>query len=231
MMLVLLSLALDAGPLSLTLAAGQGNLYTAHWRDFPKVGWVVGAPLPVNSSPQLAGPMAGVLEAGARLEVGGVGTPVPRAAEPGVLDEVLVLSLGPGPLHRAGYALARGVPVFETMVARCAADAVVFATVVGSRLVDGVEGMVLDLELWVRHGNDPPTLLLAGANRPPLATLGVPGGVAIALGGAAVVLDAGGAVVWRSPDGEAWVLDGVSGRQVRLRGAAGQSLLVDVPVR
>jgi len=224
-------MALEAGARSLTLAAGQGSLFAAHWQDFPKVGWVVSAALPVSSSPQLAGPMSGVFEPGATIEVGSVGTPVPRASESGVLDEVLVLSLGPGPLHRAGYALARGVPVFETIVVRCAPDTVVFATVVGSRFVAGVEGMVLDLELWARHGAGRPTPVLAGTNHPPLQALALEGGAAVALGGEAVVLGADGAVVWRSPAGERWALDGASGRHVRLRGATGATLVVEVPSR
>jgi hypothetical protein len=226
--LLLAALAGEGRPL--TLAPGQGNLYTAHWRDFPKVGWVASGELPVSSSPQLAGPMAGVVGKGSTVEVGGLGTPVPQPGSLGVLEEVLVLSLGEGPLHRAGYVLARGVAVFETIVARCSPSVVVFATVVGSRFVEGVSGMVLDLELWVRRGDALPSLVLAGTNQPPLETLPLSRGAAVALGGQVVVLDGQGSPVWRSPAGESWVLEGASGQEVRVRGASGASVAIGVPI-
>ncbi len=230
MTLLLLLAALGGEGRPLTLAPGQGNLYTAHWRDFPKVAWVATADLPVSSSPQLAGPMAGVIAKGATVEVGGLGTPVPRPDAPGVLDEVLVLSLGAGPMHRAGYAVARGVAVFETVVARCSPSVVVFATVVGSRFVEGVSGMVLDLELWVRRGDALPSLVLAGTNQPPLETLTLARGAALALGGQVVVLDGQGSPVWRSPAGEAWSLAGARGQGVQVRGASGALRVVEVPI-
>lgn len=229
MAILLFVLAMQAGVRPLTFAPGQGSLYAAHGNDFPKVGWVVSAQLPVSSSPQLAGPMSGVIAVGTAVEVGSLGTTVPRGGENGVLDEVFVLSLGPGPMHRAGYVLARGLPVFETIVARCAPSVVVFSTVVGSRFVEGTEGMVLDLEIWVRSGTALPRLVVAGTNLPALQTLNLQPGAAVALGGEVVVLAGDGSEVWRSPDGERWVLDGATGQGVRVRGPAGSPLVVRVP--
>ncbi len=229
MMTLLLAAALAGEPRLLTLAAGQGNLYSAHWQGFPKVGWVVGEPLPVNASPQFAGPMSGVIQPGSAIEVGAIGSPLPRAGEPGVLDEVIVLSLGPGPLHRSGYAPARGVPVLETLLAHGAPGVVVFATVVGSRFVEGVDGMVLDLEIWVRQGEGLPRLVLAAPNHPPLETATFDGGIAVALGGQVAVLAADGSLVFRSPAGERWTVERAEGRQVHVQSAAGARHVVEVP--
>jgi hypothetical protein len=228
--ILLLALAMQTGVKPLTLAAGQGNLYAAHGSDFPKVGWVASKPLPVSSSPQFAGPMSGVIPVGTAVEVGSLGTPVPRGGEPGVLDEVLVLSLGPGPMHRAGYVLARGVPVFETILARCTPSVVVFSTVVGSRFVEGIDGMVLDLEVWVRPAGVVPRLVAAGTNGPQtLRALSLDRGAAVALAGEVVVLAGDGSEVWRSPRGERWTLDGAVGGDVRVAGPTGSRQIIRVP--
>lgn len=232
MLSLLVLVAMQGEARSLTLAAGQASLYAAHAQDFPKVGWVAGRELAVSSSPQLSGPMSGVLAGGAAVEVGGLGTPVPRGGSPGVLDEVLMLSLGPGPFHRAGYVLARGVPVFETIVARCSPTVVVFSSVVGSRFVPGTEGMVLDLEVWVRKAEGTPRLVIAGVNHaPPLKGLSLGPGAAVAVGGEVVVLDGDGTEVWRSPAGERWTLGGATSRGVHVSGPGGVERVVEPRAR
>jgi hypothetical protein len=206
--LLLLAAALPAQT-SLVLAPGQAALYQNHVEGFPKAGWVVGQPLALAGSPNLTGRLLEIVPVGKQLEVAGVMQPIAEAGKPFLLGEVLAVPAGVERLtRRAGYCLARGVPVFETLLARWAPDVALFATVVGQVRSDGVRGMVLEVEIWARRGDELPSLVASGPNLPagPLLRVGSTGGAALELGGVVFVVDRKGARLWRSPAGETWHL-------------------------
>ena len=222
MLLATVVLAAQIG-LMQPLAAGQQSLYAQHMDGFPKAAWVVDDDVPVNSSPQLDGRLAEVLHRGDFLQVAGLGTPVLHAGVPGGLDAVVAVPLGKGAMRRAGYLVARHVAVLESLLGKCSGDAVVFASVTGARRIQGVDGFVLDIAVWLRTGEGVPARVLDGPDTAPgLAFFeGVKGGAAVGLDGRVVVLGPAGEVVWRSPEGQRFVLDGAAGGGFRVTGPEG----------
>ena len=102
---------------------------------------------------------------GTVVQVAGVMDPVPAQGErPGVLEVLAV----PGPDGRTpGYVLAGGLAVFEALLGRPGPASRVFASVVGRGLYEDQDALILELKVWLQHGEELPRLLLAGANLSP----------------------------------------------------------------
>ena len=224
MLLTALTLAAQIGMIQ-PLAPGQRSLYAAHIEGFPKAAWVVDEHVPASSSPQLEGPLMGLLHKGTFEEVAGLGTPVLHVGVRGGMDSVLAVSMGQGVPPRAGYVVARHLAVVETFLGHCSPAVAVFASVTGGRLLPGVKGFVLDVSVWERRGEGVPTLVLSGPNTAPGLRFvqGAGGGAAVGLDGLVVVLDVDGNEVWRSPAGRRFVLEGPSSHGFRVSGPGGEA--------
>jgi hypothetical protein len=229
---LVLAIAQAGTTVPLTLAPDQESLFLAHANDFPKAGWVVAKDIPVSSSTQLGGRMAGVLRVGTQVEIAGVAGIVSSGMASGVMDEVVAIPLSSGEIRSAGYFPARGVAIVETGLGRTGGGAFLFATVVGRRLVTHVTGMVLDLEVWVKAGAEPPRLVISGPNiASRLTVMMTAGQVAVSLAGAVVVLASDGTERWRSPNEEVWSLAGVDGSTFAVMGPGGRVATVPTEFR
>jgi len=216
-----------AGVQNLDLAPGQQATVRTHETEFPKIGWVAAESLPVSSSPSLGGRLFAVFQRGAKIEVAGFAGLVPRAGAPGAVDDILAVGVGSFGFRGAGYFRAADVAVMETALGHCCGDTIVFSSVIGRSRPTEDSGMVLDLAVWARTGENPPERLLTVLNRAPGPRLvPVEGGAAVEAAGQVVILDGGGRVVYRTDAGEQWTVESSGADGFHLAGPRG-SLVVD----
>lgn len=197
-----------AGVQNLDLAPGQQAAVRTHETEFPKVGWVAAESLPVSSSPSLGGRLFAVFQRGAKIEAAGFVGHVPRPGVPGAVDDILAIGVGTFGFRGAGYFRAADVAVMETLLGHCCAGTIVFSSVIGRSRPSEDSGMVLDIAVWARTGDNPPERVLTVPNQAPgPRLLPVEGGAAVEAAGRVVVLDGSGRVVYQTDEGEQWTLE------------------------
>lgn len=216
-----LTLALS-GIQNLDLAPGQQATVRSHETDFPKVAWVAADSLPVSSSPSLGGRLLAVFQRGAKIEVAGFVGHIPRPGQPGAVDDVLAVGVGHFGFRGAGYFRAADAAVMETTLGHCCGDTMVFSSVTGRSRPAADSGMVLDIAVWARSGENPPQRLLSVPNvAPGPRLLPVEGGAAVEAAGRVVILDQNGLVAHRTDESEKWTVDEAGAKGFRLLGPGG----------